>query len=181
MAAKDLRSDAELLAQSAEDRHAFGVLFDRYARVVFATAYAVTGSRQLAEEILSDSFVVLWRKRGEVVLTESALPYLMATARNLARNQRRAARDDVEWNDFVGASPAGSAEQAAAIRDLNRQLEQVINQLEPLDREIVALCLVDGLSYEAAAARLGITHSTVRNRLSRSRTQLRRNLTEEES
>jgi RNA polymerase sigma factor, sigma-70 family len=59
------------------------------------------------------------------------------------------------------------------LRELSRRLEALIRTLSPLDQRIVQLCLVDSLSYEQVAAQLGIAHGSVRNRLSRSKKQLR--------
>lgn len=170
----DARTDAELLDAAAEDTRVFGVLFDRYARVVFAAAFVIVEDRHVAEEVMSDAFMVLWRKRESIVLADTVLPWLLATARYLARNQRRSVRRDVELNEEILTSLVPSAEHVAVARDLNRQLAEVVEALQPLDRSIVRLCLIDGLSYDDAAARLGISHGTVRNRLSRSRSIMRR-------
>ena len=170
----DVRTDAELLAAADGDTRVFGALFDRYARVVFAAAFVIVEDRHAAEEVMSDAFMVLWRKRESIVLADTVLPWLLTTARYLARNKQRGARRDVELNEELLASTAPSAEHVAAVHDLNRQLAEIVEALPPLDRSIVGLCLVDGLSYEAAAARLGISHGTVRNRLSRSRSTMRR-------
>ncbi|MFC4241795.1 RNA polymerase sigma factor [Gryllotalpicola reticulitermitis] len=158
-------------------------MFDRYSRVVFAAAFVIVEDRHSAEEVMSDAFMVLWRKRESIVLANTVLPWLLATARNLARNRRRSTRRDVELNEEILASLVPSAEHVAAVHDLNRQLAAIVEGLQPLDRSIVQLCLIDGLSYDDAAARLGISHGTVRNRLSRSRSSMRRllnNLTDQE-
>ena len=46
-------------------------------------------------------------------------------------------------------------------------------KLREVDREIFRMCMLDGLVYKQAAAQLGLTHGSVRNRLSRLRRQLR--------
>ncbi|MCL2516225.1 MAG: sigma-70 family RNA polymerase sigma factor [Microbacteriaceae bacterium] len=179
----DARTDAELLDAAGGDSRVFGVLFDRYSRVVFAAAFVIVEDRRAAEEVTSDAFMVLWRKRESIVLADTVLPWLLATTRYLARNQRRSARRDVELNEGILASLVPSAEHLAVARDLNRQLAAVVAALKPLDQTVVNLCLVDGLSYDDAAERLGISHGQVRNRLSRSRGTMRRllnDLTEQE-
>ncbi len=176
-------SDSSLLAAcGGGDRAAFSVLFDRHSRAVFATAIAVVRDRADAEEVLSDAFLLLWRKRSAIdFFGDSLLPWLLVTARNLARNRVRTVTGSLSFDDEIRLGDAISTEEQVARRDLERQLSAVIADLTALDREIVQLCLVDGLSYEQAGARLGITRSAVRNRLSRSRTTLRSQLKSQET
>ena len=178
-----LPSDSSLLeACGRGDRGAFSALFDRHSRAVFATAIAVVKDRPDAEEVLSDAFMLLWRKRASIdFFGDSLLPWLLVAARNLARNRVRAATGSLSFDDDISLHDTKTTEDQVAQRDLVRQLDAVIAGLTSLDREIVQLCLVDGLSYEQAAARLGITHSAVRNRLSRSRTVLRTQLIPKET
>jgi RNA polymerase sigma-70 factor (ECF subfamily) len=167
--------DADLLVRSIlGDRHAFGVLFDRHSRAVFAAAILILKSAADAEEVMSDSFVLLWRKRDSVRLVEgSVLPWLITTARYKALNRRRATRRDIPLNDELDAHASAAADVTSAEHHLSNQLDAAIGQLGRLDQQIILLCLVDEISYEDAAQRLGLTHATVRNRLHRARKQLR--------
>jgi RNA polymerase sigma factor (sigma-70 family) len=176
-------SDTSLLeACGRGDREAFATLFDRHSRAVYATAFAVVRDRPDAEEVLSDAFMLLWRKRHSVdFFGDSLLPWLLVTARNLARNRLRAARGTIEFDDELRLGNSLTTEEQIARRELDRQLSGVIDALDPIDREIIQLCLVDGLSYQQAATRLGITHSSVRNRLSRSKNVLRTQLSAKET
>jgi RNA polymerase sigma-70 factor (ECF subfamily) len=171
-------SDDDLLGRCiGGDRHAFGALFDRYSRVVYATAILVVRNAADAEEVVSDAFVTLWRKRESIrILDGSVLPWLLTTARFEALNRRRATRQSLSLDDDIDTHRSVAADVTVAERALSKQLDAVIDQLAPLDRQIVLLCLVDELSYADAAQRLGLTHSTVRNRLHRARKQLRTEL-----
>jgi RNA polymerase sigma-70 factor (ECF subfamily) len=168
-------SDDDLLGRCiGGDRHAFGALFDRYSRVVYATAILVVRNAADAEEVVSDAFVTLWRKRESIrILDGSVLPWLLTTARFEALNRRRATRQSLSLDDDIDTHRSVAADVTVAERALSKQLDAVIDQLAPLDRQIVLLCLVDELSYADAAQRLGLTHATVRNRLHRARKQLR--------
>ncbi|NEN07810.1 RNA polymerase sigma factor [Diaminobutyricibacter tongyongensis] len=172
------RSDTELLlASEAGDRHAFGLLFDRHSRVVFAAALAIVQRRPDAEELLSDAFFLLWRKRASIELAgDSLLPWLITTVRYLAMNRRRATRFSVALSEEIDSGASPSAEHAAELRLLAQQVEALIRKLSPLDQQIVQLCLVESLGYERAAKDLGITRGAVRNRLSRAKKQLRTEL-----
>lgn len=178
----DLSDTSLLLAGADGDRAAFATLFDRHSRAVFATAIAVVRDRPDAEEVLSDAFMLLWRKRHEIeFFGDSLLPWLLVTARNLARNRVRSMRGNLSYDDDISLVDTLTTEDHVARRQLDRLLSSVIGALDPIDREIIQLCLVDKLSYQQAAQRLGLTHSSVRNRLSRSKSQLRSQLSTKET
>jgi RNA polymerase sigma factor (sigma-70 family) len=175
----DPRTDADLLMTSdSGDRESFSILFDRHSRPVYATAFAIVHNRSDAEELLSDAFLLLWRKReGIQFFGDSILPWLITTVRYLAKNRSRSSRlFTVALDDGVDAGRSTSTESAVELRALSRQLEALIGTLSPLDQRIVQLCLIDGVTYEEAAERLSITHGSVRNRLSRTKKQLRAGL-----
>ena len=163
------------------DRDVLTILYHRHRRSVYLTAYSVLRSRPDAEEILQDAFVTIWVRRNSVQLVgESTLPWLVTTARYLALNRGRAiARrrtDPLEAAselEAVARSPLGEA----LATELREELQTAIAELSDTDQTIVALCLVDDLSYKQAAHNLGLTHAAVRNRLSRLRAHLRTSLT----
>jgi RNA polymerase sigma-70 factor (ECF subfamily) len=171
-------SDDDLLGRCIRgERHAFGILFDRHSRTVYATAILVVRNAADAEEVVSDAFVTLWRKRENIrILDGSVLPWLITTARFEALNRRRATRQSLSLDDEIDTHRSVAADVTVAELALSQQLDAVINQLAFVDRQIVLLCLVDELSYEDAAQHLGLTHATVRNRLHRARKQLRTEL-----
>lgn len=174
-------SERDLFALvQAGDREAFRVLFRAHQQPVYLTAYRVLHSRHDAEEIMQDSFLTMWKKRAKITLVgESALPWLLTTARFLALNRHRAmVRNHSDSLDEAGdlVDAARSPEAEALAQELVEQLESLISAMPGVDQEILRLCLVDGLSYEQAANRLGITPGSVRNRLSRLRTRLRQDL-----
>ena len=171
-------ADDVLLARCvAGDRRAFAALFDRYSRAVYATAILIVRKDADAEEVASDAFLTLWRKRESVQpLAGSLLPWLITTARYEALNRRRSARSDIPLNDELDSGTTLAPDATIAERDLAIQLDSLIASLPAIDQKIVALCLVEGTSYEDAAQRLGLTHATVRNRLHRARIQLRTDL-----
>ncbi|GAA4156675.1 sigma-70 family RNA polymerase sigma factor [Leifsonia shinshuensis] len=163
------------------DRGALTELYRRHAGAVYWNAYGVLRSRPDAEEMTADAFLTLWTRRREVeVFGSSALPWLIVTVKNLSRNRLRAnerRRTDPLY-DADHPADAPSAEDLAALEEAMRLIRGVIAELPVVDQRIFRLCMVDGLSYKEAAARLGLAHGSVRNRLSRVRLRLRRELGE---
>lgn len=176
-------SDLELLARVQRgDREGLRVLFRRHLAIVYGAAFAVTRSESDAEEAAQDAFFLLWQKRSEVnIVGDSVLPWLIVTARFEASNRRRAAnrRRTVPLVENLDTGTSESAETIVLAAELQRRITAAIEDLSPLDRDLITSCLVDGKSYEEAAALAGVTHGAVRNRLSRARQQLRMQMTAE--
>lgn len=179
----DAPSDAELWAQG--DEHAFGELYDRYAEAVWNHAYRLTASWSTAEDLTSATFLTAWRRRaGMTLVRDSALPWLFTVAGNLARSEfRRKARftrlllrvphDDVQRDH---------ADEVVSSLDHEARLSQVLEAVERLpraEREAVELVLLGELTAAEAAAALGVAEVSVRSRISRARTRLRKMLADD--
>lgn len=174
-------SDVELFALlRSGSQQAFRALFRRHQRPVYLTALRVLRTSNDAEEIIQDTFLTLWNKRRKIDLAgDSTLPWLLTTARYLALNRMRA-------NSRIQTEPLGlnqdvaekyaSADAQLEGNELVQQLDSMVAAMPQVDQEIFNLCLVEGVNYEQAAKRLGITHGSVRNRLSRLKGKLRSQL-----
>ncbi len=172
-------TDLELWRRAAAGQAAaFGALYD-HARPVYNHCFRRTASWAQAEDLTSAVFLEAWRRREEVRFSgDSLLPWLLGVAANLLRNQRRALR---RFRVALARLPPPAAEDDFA-DDVARRLDDertmrrvlgVIGELPAKEREVLALCAWDGLSYEAAAIALGIPVGTVRSRLARARARLR--------
>jgi RNA polymerase sigma factor (sigma-70 family) len=170
-------SDVALLGGTGTSTQSgFGMLVRRHSRVLYAIAYSRLRSASDAEEVVQDAFVLLWRKRGGVRLAgDSALPWLVVSVKHLAANRLRASRRRLQY-ERAAAEPDSSVDPQDVVTDV---VEHALARLAPLDASIARLCLGEELTYAEAAARLGLTSAAVRNRLSRTRTRLRKDLEEE--
>jgi RNA polymerase sigma factor (sigma-70 family) len=162
------------------DREAFRKIFRMHMRSVYWAAFGVLQSRSDAEEVMQDAFMTMWDKRGGIELVgESTLPWLVTTARYLALNRRRSEdrkrRDPLDENADLLDRALGPENEALA-HEARQHIEEVMAQMPLLDQEIFWLCLVGDLSYKQAARQLGISHGSVRNRLSRLKARLRSEL-----
>jgi RNA polymerase sigma factor (sigma-70 family) len=163
-----------LLACRSGNLAAFGELYSRHASTVLRYAWSVTGSREIAEDILQETFATAWAKRKKATIVDvSLLPWLLSICRNHIRNEvRRTLR---RRTDNVAQPPEpgpGTADQFVWVRD-------AMDSLTPEDRRVCELCLVDGLSYQQAAELIGSTATAVGKRLQRARGHLRSALTDD--
>lgn len=181
-------TDADLLRRlAAGDARALSIVFDRHAKAVTRYAWAMAPSRMDVEEIVQDAFVTLWRRAAEITIADgSLLPWLLVTARYLAMNViRKGARNRSEPLPDEGHTDLSllmrSDRDAATARDQLRWVLDEIKRLEPIDRQVCELCLVEGLPYAEAASRLNLSVGAVKQRVSRSRARLRKAVTVDEN
>ena len=176
----DSPTDETLLAKARHgEQAAFGELFDRHVKAVFWQAYGVVQDADSAQDITQEAFCTLWLKRDTVFLAkQSALPWLLVTARNLALNAARKSRRNPTLTlvEEITADTASEPESVVDTQVVANHIAHAIGGLSAIDRELFDLCVEEELSYEQAAARLGISHGAVRNRLSRLKKRLRNDL-----
>lgn len=147
---------------------------------MFRTAYALTGDRGLAEEILQDTFVRAYRHRANLWVGRSPLPWLNRVALNLCytRLGRRRLPTRV-MDDLVTDTLRDQAlgpDEVAEHEELCQTVRTGIAALPPKHRNVVALYYLDGLSLQETADVLGVRLGTVKSRLHYALDTLRRDL-----
>ncbi|MFJ4153044.1 RNA polymerase sigma factor [Streptomyces galbus] len=159
---------------------AFAELYDNHARGVYNHAFRLTADWSTAEDVMASTFMEAWRLRHKVDPEGgSLLPWLLGIATNTARNQyrnnRRYRRAAIATAAAELAVPDHAEEVTDRLEDRRRLTAalQALTLLRRPEREVLALCLGEGLDYQAAAQALGIPVGTVASRLSRARKKLR--------
>jgi RNA polymerase sigma factor (sigma-70 family) len=171
--------DSLLAGVCAGDGNAFSAVFDAHALVVHRYLARRCADRDQAEDLTSVVFLEAWRARARATIVDGSLrPWLLAIARNVARNANRSQRRHRAALDRLHALPLppaadDHAETAADSEALRATLAAAIAQLTDKQRDVVELCLVEQLSAVAAADVLGIPSGTVKSRLADARTRLR--------
>lgn len=172
--------DRALWSQAAGGSpYAFGVLFDRHAKAVYNHCFRLTASWAAAEDHLQATFLTAWRKRDQMPALEraSALPWLLAVATNVVRNEQRSLVRRLRLFARVAEERPmpDHADHVAERLDDQRRMNEVLKAVARLprnEREALALCLWSGVSYADAAAVLGITEGSVRARVSKAKSRL---------
>ncbi|MGW3156474.1 RNA polymerase sigma factor [Streptomyces sp. NPDC001089] len=168
------------------DPTAFAELYDGHARAVYNHVFRLAPDWSAAEDVMAETFMEAWRLRDRVEAEGGSLrPWLLGVATNVARGHYRSNRRyRAAANAAAEAETAlpDHADEVAGRLDDRQRLAAALRALAVLrqpEREVLTLCLWEGLEYTAAAEALGIPVGTVRSRLSRARTKLRK-LTEAE-
>ena len=181
-------SDEELLSRSLEGRDgvAFDLLVDRYYERIYGYLLRFLKDSDTAEDLLQETFLRVWRKRGDFKHIASFSTWIYTIAGNLARSEwRRRKRwrmvrlDPPESADEpgyqladTGSSPAQKTEQRMAVDALLAEVEQLPERY----REVIVLRDMQGMSYEEIAGIVQIPVGTVKSRLNRGRLLLQSKL-----
>lgn len=157
----------------AEDSQSFERFYDRYASAVARFAWSVSPGGDAAQDLLQETFLTAWDKRRSIRLVDgSALPWLLTTCRNHARNHARRERKWRELLELREESLAADPVDGDAAMDLRWALEAVAG-LPDGERAVTELCLLQGLSYREAGEALGLSDAAVGKRLQRARARLK--------
>lgn len=152
------------------------LFYREHGRAVFAQVLLVAGERVLAEEIVQDTMLAVWRGAGAFRGESSVRSWVIAIARRQTRDRLRVRRlravDDAFLADQPGSGPG--PEVMALDRAELAEVRDAIRQLAPAHREVLGLAFGSGLSLPEVAGVLEVPVGTVKSRLSAARTALNR-------
>jgi RNA polymerase sigma-70 factor (ECF subfamily) len=164
--------DALLAAIQARDDEALAALYDRYGRLAFGLAYRMLGERGVAEDVVQESFLNVWRRAAGFELGRgSARSWLMSIVHNLAIDRRRG-RQRRTWTDValdeVDALLETEEDDALAVVVQSIEAERVQAVLQALpdeQRQAIVLAYFMGLTHQEIAEQTGAPLGTVKSRM----------------
>jgi len=171
------RLEALLARTALGDRAAFAELYRATASKLFAVSLRIVRERPLAEEALQDSFVNIWRRSSDYAAARSApLTWMTAIVRNRSLDIVRRTREQPDVDDELSANlvdeTAAPARQAAARRDAHT-IRQCLEELDPDQRQTIALAFFHGLTHTELASHLRKPLGTVKTHVRRGLAKLR--------
>jgi RNA polymerase sigma-70 factor, ECF subfamily len=175
--ASEERDDAPLVESAkAGDRPAFGLLYERYARMVHGILVARVPLGE-ADDLVQDVFVMALRRLSSLRDPARFGGWLAAIARNRAHDYHRHSVNAVEWSPELAGNeresgPVSDPTCAAAPGEAAKVLA-AIRSLPDAYKETLTLRLVEGMTGPEIAARTGLTPGSVRVNLHRGMQQLR--------
>lgn len=185
----DARDDLELhRALSAGDRDPFDELYGRYAPAAYGLAYRLTGQHVLAQDVVHDSFLALWRApgaydpaRGPFRTFFLSLVHHRAvdTIRREERLRRRTTRAS-NLEAVAGEDVAEDVVEAAELSVRRLAVRQALAGLPPDQRRVLEMAYFDGRTQAGIAEELGIPLGTVKTRTFAAMKRLRAALSQED-
>jgi RNA polymerase sigma-70 factor (ECF subfamily) len=154
-------------------RRRFEALFEANYSRVFSFSLRRTGDRDLAEEIVAETFLIAWRRLKD--LPSEPLPWLFGTARRVLANHARYTKRRSRHGPMVPLEYAEIGDPSSSLADQVADRQAFVTAFAAIraaDREVLALVGWDGLSSREAAEVLGCTTTAFSLRLHRARRRL---------
>jgi RNA polymerase sigma factor (sigma-70 family) len=169
-------TDAELLQAARQDPQAFREFYDRYAVWVRSWFQRQTGSESAALDLTAETFAQAWRatRRFRDEADGSGAPWLFGIARNLLRQYHKHHRIETAARERLGLTLAFAesddydrVDDRISADSLGPALQTAVGALPDEQRRALELRVVQQLSYDEVAGRLGCTQNAARLRVSR--------------
>jgi RNA polymerase sigma-70 factor, ECF subfamily len=174
-AAREIASDEVLIRRIAGgDQLAMQTLFVRHRVALYRWLVRLVGDEALAEDLLSDVFLDVWRQAAKFEARSSVSTWLLAIARYKALSARRR-RIDAELDEEVPVIIADPADNPELVLQKKNQTELVrhsLARLSPEHGEVIDLVYYHGKSVREVAEIVGVAAATVKTRMFYARKKL---------
>ena len=175
--AQAVASDESLIHRvCAKDHAAMGEIFDRYARMVYSVALRVLDDSSLAEDVMQEIFLQVWKTPEAPIRVQGSLgSWLAVVARNRAIDLLRKRRPSDPVEEILLAVTTDLASEVAR----GRMMEKVRGVMASLPQEqqrSLKLAYFEGLSHSEIAAKTGDPLGTVKTRIRSALASLRKGI-----
>ncbi len=168
----DVDTDQDVISRIlAGERDSFAMLIGRYSDPLYRHALGMTGSPDVAEDILQTSFIKAYHHLGEVRGRFDAWLFRIVAngCKDWLKNIRRT---HLSYDEDDQPSTFASPDEDLDRTELRRDLDSALAQLAPSLREAFIMKHVEGRSYEEMADLLGTTVGALKMRVHRAREAL---------
>jgi len=171
---------AELLALADEDlmqlvhdgdARAFEVVFDRHSGVAFSLAYRMCGRRAMAEDVVQEAFLSLWRSGSRYERNRGSVrSWVLGVVHNrtidaFRRESVRAGKDVPDDGSLEQLDGGGRTDAEVLRRDEARQVRSALGDLPSDQRQVIELAYFGGFSHSQIADMLKLPAGTVKGRM----------------
>jgi len=167
-AAPETASDDMLIRRIAQgDQLAMRMLFGRHRVPLYRWFLRLAGDEALAEDLLSDVFLDVWRQAATFESRSSVSTWLLAIARHKALSARRR-RPDAELGEKIASTVADPADDPEVVLQKKTRadlLRRCLARLSPEHGEVIDLVYFHGKSVKEVAEIVGIAEATVKTRM----------------
>ena len=185
-------NDNELLQEIAKfESRALEELYDRYSSLLYTIIKKISPDQSIAEQVLTDVFVIIWRKAGnKESLSENVYSWLVTLARNKAVDSLRRGRttsstfstyDDEYENYFILPTFSHDMDNLDfnTAFSLKPKIEKSLSKLTDTQKYVLHLAYYEGFTIDEIADKLNVPLETVRNKIMTALMSLRDHLVRE--
>ena len=160
-----------ILSAQAGNQRAFNVLFRSYNPSLIRFARRLSGDNQLALDAVQDAWITITKSLGDISNPYTFRARVFKAVRwrtidHLRKRDRYAARLDEEIVD-----PVANCDDMLATTS---QIEQLVDRLPEVDRQAICLFYLEDMTIAELATVLDVPSGTIKSRLNRARTNLRK-------
>ena len=165
-----------------QDAAAFRSLYDATSAKLFGYALRILGKRELAEDVMQESFVAIWHNAGHYQSHLAApMTWMTTIVRNKAFDHLRRGVDAAELDsdqfsaELMNAmhDPAATPIEALVISRDAKALAYCMSALEGLHRQVLGLAFFHDLSHSEVAQQMALPIGTVKTWIRRSLERLK--------
>jgi RNA polymerase sigma-70 factor (ECF subfamily) len=168
-------SDEALIGLIAEgDKRAMQLLYARHNVRVYRFVLRLTGNQSLAEDLVSEVFLDVWRQAEGFEAKSQASTWLLAIARYKALSELRR-RTDEQLDEQMAATIEDTAEDPETVvytKNRNTIVQKCLKQLSPAHREVIDLVYYHEKSVDEVARIVGVPAATVKTRMFYARSKM---------
>ena len=172
----------ELLLRRAQrgDPDAFEQLMTPLENMIWRVCWHYTGQRETASDCAQEAMIKIWRSlesyRGDCAFESWVYRIAANCSMDAMRKQKRDKSESIEPLKEAGFDPVDpepGTEEKVIAAERRRQLRENIARLPEEQREALVMTQLEGVSYEDAAGRLGVSEGTVKSRVNRAKMKLK--------
>lgn len=176
------RVDALVDAGKKGDVTAFSQLYALYGKKILNYIFRLTGSREEAEDLMQDTFVLAFRNLHSLKENAKFQSWLFRIAQNNVFQKYRGKLPQIESIDAEGpegspvtelASSSKGPEEAVLSGELERVVQRVINELPEKYRQVFVLSAIQKMSYQEISDIVGRSLASVKSDIHRARVEVR--------
>ena len=162
--------ESALLQRIAKgDEKAFQIIYNLYKQKIYTVAFKILKSESLAEDILHEVFLNIWKLTPENLHNIQHLnSYLRTATTNQALKIIRKAKIQLQFHQdtaYQWTEAQQETEEHIFMKDTEKLLGEAIDQLPPQQKLVFTLCKEEGLKYAEVAERLHLSQLTVKTHM----------------
>ena len=165
-----MKDDQDLIDQiQQKNRKVFELLYKKYYKKLYVLSYQYVANHEVAEEIVHDVFINIWKMADQIIIERSLERYLFRSVINASLNyitnekQLKNKQDEFSKAQSKVAEEPVSGEETEA---LLIKLEEALDSLPPQCKKVMILSRFEKLKQKIIAEQMGISIKTVKNHLS---------------
>lgn len=168
------------------DEETYIFLFREYYVSLCAYSRRYVGRKDIAEEIVSDTFFKIWENRAKINISTSIKAYLFQAVCNNSLNYLRKLKKETKLEEFFQKTSFENIafsdpfeemeEQSLLMTDMNVKIEEMVNQLPVQQQKVFRLKRMEGRKTKEVAEIMGLSVKTVEMHLTKATLNLRQKL-----